>query len=156
MIRGILFLSCLSLCLSVVNCSLHYNFWTVRDRDFIFSKHTPLMMTFQMSLRSLTLWPWPWPSHWKIVFLDFLVHLSRRLTCTIVITRCPSSVVHPSVCLSVRPSVVNFSHFGLLLWNEYKDTCKEARSQCPLPSLCFSGRSEKQDGCPTSDWLRHF
>ena len=73
----------------------------------------------------------------------FLVHLSRRLKCTIVITRCPSSV---------RPSsVVNFSHFRLLLWNcwtEFNETWQEARSQRPLPSLCFSGRSEKQDGRP--------
>ena len=32
----------------------------------------------------------------------------------------------------------------LLLWNrwtEFKETWQEARSQCPLPSLCFSGRS---------------
>ena len=79
--------------------------------------------------------------------LDFLVHLSRRLKCTIVIMRCPSSV-----CLSVRPSsVVNLSHFRLLLWNrwtEFNETWQEARSQRPLPSLCFSGRSEKQDGRP--------
>ena len=42
MIRGILFLSCLfdflffclSVCLSVVNFNLPYNFGTVRDRDF--------------------------------------------------------------------------------------------------------------------------
>ena len=52
---------------------------------------------------------------------------------------------------SVRPSsvVVNFSHFRHLLWNpwtEFNETWQEARSQCPLPSLCFSGRSEKQDG----------
>ena len=75
----------------------------------------------------------------------FLVHLSRRLKCTIVIT-CPSSV-RPSV----RLSVVNFSHFRLLLWNcwtEFKETWQEARSQRPLPSLCISGRSEKQDGRP--------
>ena len=68
----------------------------------------------------------------------FLVHLSRRLKCTIVIMRCPSSVV-------------NFSHFRLLLWNlwtEFNETWQEARSLCPLPSLCFSGRSEKQDGHP--------
>ena len=48
--------------------------------------------------------------------------------------RCPSSVV------------VNFSHFRLLLWNhwtEFNETWQEARSQRPLPSLCFSGRSEK-------------
>ena len=70
-------------------------------------------------------------------WVSFLVHLSRRLKCTIVITRCPS--------------VVNFSHFRLLLWNrsmEFNKTWQEARSQCPLPSLCFSGRSEKQDGRP--------
>ena len=77
----------------------------------------------------------------------FLVHLSQRLKCTIVIMRCPSSVVRPSV----RLSVVNFSHFWLLLWNhrtEFNETWQEARSQRPLPSLCFSGRSEKQDGRP--------
>ena len=143
------------------------------------------------------------------------MHLSRRLKCTIVITRCPSSV---------RPSVVNFSHFRLLqvcvfradrkwppwpligwdifdfssetaernstkldrkqdlnvlykvsvfradwknkmaalasdwlrpfqllLWNrwtEFNETWQEARSQRPLPSLCFSGQSEKQHGRP--------
>ena len=42
-------------------------------------------------------------------------------------------------------------HFRLLLWNqwrEFKETWQEARSQRPLPSLCFSGRSEKQDGRP--------
>ena len=57
--------------------------------------------------------------------------------------RCPSSVR--------RPSVVNFSHFRLLLWNrwtEFNVTWQEARSQRPLPSLCFSARSEKQDGRP--------
>ena len=72
------------------------------------------------------------------MILWFLVHLSRRLMCTIVITRCPSSVV-------------NFSHFRLLLWNrrtEFNETWQEARSQRPLPSLCFSCRSEKQDGRP--------
>ena len=84
------------------------------------------------------------PMHTDIRFIFpvecyFLVHLSRRLKCTIVIMRCPSSVV------------VNFSHFRLLLWNcwtEFNETWQEARSQRPLPSLCFSGRSEKQDGRP--------
>ena len=40
-------------------------------------------------------------------------------------------------------------HFRLLLWNrstEFNETWQEARSRWPLPSLCFSGRSEKQDG----------
>ena len=42
-------------------------------------------------------------------------------------------------------------HFRLILWNrwtEFKETWQEARSQHPLPSLCFSGCSEKQDGGP--------
>ena len=42
-------------------------------------------------------------------------------------------------------------HFQLLLWNwwtEFNETWQEARSQCPLPRLCFSGRSKKQDGHP--------
>ena len=42
-------------CLSVVNFNLRYNFRTVRDKDFIFGMHTPLMMPFQMTPRSMTL-----------------------------------------------------------------------------------------------------
>ena len=87
-----------------------------------------------------------------------LVHMSRRLKCTIVITRCPSSVVRPSV--RRLSSVVNFSHFRLLLWNhwtEFNETWQEARSQRPLPSLCFSSRSEKNKmAALATDWLRHF
>ena len=43
-------------------------------------------------------------------------------------------------------------NFRLLWWNcwtEFKETWQEARSQSPLPSLCFSGWSEKQDGRPS-------
>ena len=79
----------------------------------------------------------------------FLAHLSRRLEWAIVIAHRPSSV-HPSSV--VRPSVRRkLSHLRLLLWNcwtEFNETWQEARSQRPLPSLCFSGRSEKQDGRP--------
>ena len=42
-------------------------------------------------------------------------------------------------------------HFRLLLWNIWmacNETWQEERSQRPLPSLCFLGRSEKQDGRP--------
>ena len=42
-------------------------------------------------------------------------------------------------------------HFRNFLWNhwtEFTETWQEARSQRPLPSLCFMGRSEKQDGRP--------
>ena len=42
-------------------------------------------------------------------------------------------------------------HFRLLLWNrwmEFNVMSMEARSQHPLLSLCFSGWSKKQNGCP--------
>ena len=42
-------------------------------------------------------------------------------------------------------------HFRLLFWNrwiEFNETWQKATSQRPLPNLCFSGRSEKQDGRP--------
>ena len=42
-------------------------------------------------------------------------------------------------------------HFRLLLWNrwtEFNESYMKARSQHPLLSLCFSGWSEKQNGCP--------
>ena len=41
--------------------------------------------------------------------------------------------------------------FGLLLWNrwiEFNETWQEAIFQGPSERLCFSGRSEKQDGHP--------
>ena len=64
----------------------------------------------------------------------------------------PEPKAQVSYCHSA-PSVVRrkLSHFRLLLWNrwtEFNETWQEARSQRPLPSLCFSGRSEKQDGRP--------
>ena len=118
------------------------------------------------------------------------MHLSQRLKCTIVITRCPSSVIRPSLTFHIfyfssetvkqnstkleRKKDLNvlyhvcvfradrknkiaalafdwLRHFRLLLWNpwtKFNETWQEARSQPPLPSLCFSGRSEKQDGRP--------
>ena len=48
--------------------------------------------------------------------------------------------------------IVTFSDwlwYFRLLWNrctEFNETWQEARSQCPLPSLCSSGRLGKQDG----------
>ena len=127
------------------------------------------------------------------------MYVSRRLKCTIVITRCLSSgfnrlSVRPSLTLHIfdffsetaewnstkldRKQDLNvlyqvcvfqadqknkmaalasnwLRHFRLLLWNrwtECNETWQEARSQCPLPSLCFSGWSEKQDA-PLGLWL---
>ena len=50
-------------------------------------------------------------------------------------------------------------HFRLLLWNrwtEFNKTWQEARSQCPLPSLCFSADLKNKIAALASDWLRHF
>ena len=52
-------------------------------------------------------------------------------------------------------------HFRLLLWNrwtEFNETWQEARSQRPLPSLCFFFRAgrEKKMAALASDWLRNF
>ena len=49
MMGCILFLSCLFVCLSVVNFNLCCDFWTLRDRDFISGMHTQLIMPFQMT-----------------------------------------------------------------------------------------------------------
>ena len=57
--------------LSVVNFNLRYNFWTIRDRDFIFGMHTPLMTPFQMTPRSMTLWPY-FDLEAENSFLDFV------------------------------------------------------------------------------------
>ena len=79
--------------------------------------------------------------------MPFLAHLSRRLKWAIVIAHRPSSV-RPSSSVVVRRKL---SYFRLLLWNrwtEFNETWQKARSQRPLPSLCFSSRSEKQDGRP--------
>ena len=55
---GIKFLSCLSV---ATNFNLGHNFWTTRDRHFIFGMHTQLMKPFQMAPRSMKLWPSSWP-----------------------------------------------------------------------------------------------
>ena len=45
----------------------------------------------------------------------------------------------------------NIFNFSLNHWTEFKETWQEGRSQCPLPSLWFLGRSEnKMAACP---WL---
>ena len=50
-------------------------------------------------------------------------------------------------------------HFRFLLWNhwmEFNKIWQDARSQRPLISLCFSGRSEEKNGRPVSDLPRNF
>ena len=110
---------CLSVCLSVVNFNLRYNIWTVRDRDFIFGMHTPLMMPFQMTPRSMTLW-FDFDLEAKNSFFDFVATgggghtvvfhnhpldflYARLQTGRMMVWWCPSR--SPSVRLSVRPGL---------------------------------------------------
>ena len=68
----------------------------------------------------------------------FLVHLSLRWSCVV---RRPS----------VRPSSLTFHIFDFFsetAKTEFNKTWQEARSQRPPQSLCFSDRSEIQDGRP--------
>ena len=122
--------------------------------------------------------------------IKFLVHLSQRLKCTIVITRCWSSVIHPSLTYHIfnfssettkqnstkldRKQELNILYqvcvfrvdqknkmaaLALIGWDIFnlssettertiKETWLKARSQYSLQSLFFLGRSEKQDGRP--------
>ena len=53
------------------------------------------------------------------------------------------------------PFVVNLSHLRLLLWNRWTERRKQDLNV--LYHVCvFHADPRKQDGCPASDWLRHF
>ena len=106
-----------------------------------------------------TRWP-PWPLiDWDI--FDFSSETAERNSTKL--DRKQDLNVHYKVCV-FRAELKNkmaalasdwLRHFRLLLWNcwkEFNETRQEARSQRPLPSLCFSGRLENQDGRP-SLWL---
>ena len=83
--------------------------------------------------------------------IHFLVHLSRRLKCTIVIMHCPSSVRPSSI---VRPSIVNYSHFRI-----QRNSMKLHRKQDLnfLYQVCVLRADRKNKmAALASDWLRHF
>ena len=98
--------------------------------------------------------PNPWYTRWDCLNVISLVNF---YLCYIFSSPEPKAQV--SYCHSAPSVVRKLSHFWLLLWNrltEFNETWQEAISQRPLPSLCFSGRSEKQDGRPGLWLLRHF
>ena len=161
---------CLFVCLSVVNFNLRYNIWTVRDRDFIFGMHTPLMMPFLMTPRSMTLWL-DFDLEAKNSFFDFVAigghtvvfhnhpldFLYARLqTGHIMVWWCPSRSpsVRPTLRLSGSPSA-RFSHFSptcfdILSWNfahdfvlMYYGSSSSVVTLCQfLKELCFFVNSE--------------
>ena len=106
-----------------------------------------------------TRWP-PWPLiSWDI--LDFFSEIAERNSKKL--DRKQTLYVLYQVCV-FRADLKNkmaalasdwLRNFRLLWWNrwtEFDKTWQEARSQSPLPSLCFLGWLEKQDGRP-SLWL---
>ena len=87
------------------------------------------------------------------IFMPFLVHLSRRLKCTIVIMLCPSSVRRSS---SV---VVNFSHIQLTSKTVEQNSMKLERKQDlnVLYQVCvFQADRKNKIAALASDWRRHF
>ena len=102
-----------------------------------------------------TRWP-PWPLiGWDI--FDFSsetaernrTKLDRKQDLNVLYQVCVFRADRKNKMAALAPDWLK--HFRLHLWNcwtEWNKTWQEARSQCPLPSLCFSGRSEKQDGRP--------
>ena len=102
-----------------------------------------------------TRWP-PWPLISRDIF-DFSSEIAER-NLTKLDRKQDLNVLY-QFCV-FRANLINkmatlasdwLRHFQLLLWNlwtEFNETWQEERSQHPLPSLCFSGQSEKQDGCP--------
>ena len=91
---------------------------------------------------------------WCVHFQCFLVHLSRRLKCTIVITRCPSSV-RLSV---VRPSLT-FHIFDFFSETAKRNSTKLDRKQDlnVLYEVCVLRADRKNKmAALASDWLIHF
>ena len=91
-------------------------------------------------------------SRWTEFILDFSSNLDRKQDLNVLYQVCVFRADRKNRKNKMAALASDWlRHFGLLLWNrwtEFDETLLEARSQRPLPSLCFSGRSEKQDGRP--------
>ena len=107
---------------------------------------------FFRSIRK-TRWP-PWPLiGWDI--FDFSsetaeqnsTKLDRKQDLNILYQVCVFQADRKNKMAALASDLLR--HFRLLLWNsrmEFNETWQEARSPCPLQSLWFLGRLEKQDG----------
>ena len=105
-----------------------------------------------------TRWP-PWPLiGWDI--LDFSSETAERNSMKLDRKQDLNILYQLCVFLADRKNRMAalasdwLRHFGLLLWNrrtEFNETWQEARSQRPLPSLCFPGRSENKMAALGSD-----
>ena len=98
------------------------------------------------------------PGLWLVeTFFDFFSETAERNSRKLDRKQDLNVIYQVCVCRADRkkkmPALASdwLRHFRLLLWNrwtELNETWQEARSQRPLPSLCLSGRSEKQNGHP--------
>ena len=85
-----------------------------------------------------------------LLFMPFLVHQSRRLKCTIVIMRCPSSV---------RPSSLTFNIFDFSSETAERNSTKLDRKQHLnlLYQVCvFRADQKNKMAALASDWVRYF
>ena len=94
-----------------------------------------------------------WLRHFRLLLWNRWMEFQRNLTGSKISTSSTQFVFLGPIGKTRWPSrpLIGLRHFRLLLWNrwiEFNETWQEARSQRPLPSLCFWGRSEKQDGRP--------
>ena len=106
-----------------------------------------------------TRWP-PWPLiGWDIFYFSSetaernSTKFDRKQDLNVLYQVCVFRADRKNKMAALAPDLLR--HFRLLLWNrwmEFNEIWQEARSQCPLPSLCFSCRSEKQDSRP-GVWL---
>ena len=106
-----------------------------------------LLYTLLSTLTSaISFEPWEIEILYLACTLNFLVHLSRRLECTIVIMRCPSSVRRLSV---VRLSSLTFYIFDFSSETAERNSTKLDRKQDlnVLYQVCvFQADRKKQDG----------
>ena len=108
--------------------------------------------------RGKTKWP-PWPLiGWNI--FDFSSETAKRNSTKLDRKQDLNDLYQVCVFQVDRkkmaaPAYDLLRHFHFCLWNrwiEFNKTWQEARSQHPLPGLCFSGWSEKQESRPVL-WL---
>ena len=150
----------LSVCLSVVNFShfrlLLWNSWTEFNETWqeVRSQRPLPSLCFSGPIGRTRWLPWPLIG-WDI--FDFSsetternsTKLNRKQDLNILYQVCVFRADWKNKVAAMASDWLR--HFQLLLlnrWTEFNETWQEARSQRPLPSLCFSGRSEKQDGRP--------
>ena len=135
---------------------LRWNRWTYIQRNLTGSKISMSSTKFVFfGPIGKTRWP-PWPLiGWDI--FDFSsetarwnsTKLDRKQDLNVLYQVCVFRADQKNKMAALASDWLG--HFPLLCWNrwtEFNETWQEARSQRPLPSLCFLGQSEKQDGRP--------